>query len=282
MMDESTVTSPRFDWRMSESYYMSIQLSLGGLSFCILDPVTNVFHSITDVKFDKEDPNFAQQEQYILSCKDMCRRYRKILVSIDSPAFTMMPISLYDEQRIKSVMALTGINVDPDDKILRNNIELANSTTVFAVPNFLYFFLKNQFAGAEIFHSTTPIASSLLLKRQGGSQGPQINVDFGSGCMTVIVVDNNELKLCNRFYCKESLDYVYMLLYISEQLSIDVKASLITVQGQISPADERISQLHRFVPNVRMATAPRYFSYAFAVPEQAHRYNSLFLMPLCV
>lgn len=282
MMDESTVTSPRFDWRMSESYYLSIQLSLDGLSFCILDPVTNVYHSITDVKFGKEDPHFAQQEQYILGCNDMRRRYRKVLISVNSPAFTMMPLSMYDEQRVRGVLALTGINVGVDDRILRNNIDLANATTVFTVPNFLYFFLKNQFPGAEIFHSTTPVASSMLLKRQADAQGATVNVELAPDSMTVVVVDNNELKLCNRFYCREALDYVYMLLYIAEHLSINIKTSAITIQGNVAYGDERIRQLKRFAGHVRMAEAPRFFNYGFAIPDQSHRYNSLFLMPLCV
>lgn len=282
MMDESTVTSPRFDWRMSESYYMSIQLSLDGLSFCILDPVTNVFHSITDVTFDKDDPNFAQQEQYILSCKEMQRKYRRVLVSIDSPAFTLIPLTLYDEKRVRSVLALTGINVGAEDKVLRNNVESANSTTVFTVPSFLYFFLKNQFKGAEIFHSTTPVVSYMLQKRQNGMPGPAVNVELSKDSMTVTAVDNDELKLCNRFYCRETLDYVYMLLYVMEQLHLDVKTTPVTIQGGVQFSDERIRGLKRFISNVRMADAPNFFSYGFAIPEQAHKFNSLFLMPLCV
>lgn len=282
MMDESTVTSPRFDWRMSESYYMSIQLSLDGLSFCILDPVTNVFHSLTDVTFDKYDPNFAQQEQYILGCKEMRRKFRKILISVNSPAFTMVPLPLYDERRIRSVIALTGINVGSDDKVLRNNVESANSTTVFTVPSFLYFFLKNQFSGAEIFHSTTPVVSYMLQKRQNGMHGPAVNVDLCQDSMTLTVVDNDELKLCNRYYCRETLDYVYMLLYVIDQLQIDAKAATVTIQGCVQINDERIRGIKKFLRNVRMAEAPNFFSYGFTVPEQAHKYNSLFLMPLCV
>lgn len=282
MMDESTVTSPRFDWRMSESYYMSIQLSLDGLSFCVLDPVTNVFHSITDVTFDKEDPNFAQQEQYILSNKELRRKYRKVLVSIDSPAFTMIPIPLYDESRVRSVLALTGINVSNDDKVLRNNIESANSTTVFTVPSFLYFFLRNQFSGAEIFHTTTPVVSSMLQKRQNSASGPSVSVELGKDHMTLTAVDNNELKICNRFYCSGTLDYVYMLLYVMEQLNIDVKEATVTIHGGVQYTDERIRGIRRFVTDVRMAEAPSFFSYGFAIPEQAHKFNPLFLMPLCV
>lgn len=282
MMDESTVTSPRFDWRMSESYYMSIQLSLDGLSFCILDPVTNVFHSLTDVTFDKNDPNFAQQEQYILGCKEMRRKFRKILISVNSPAFTMVPLPLYDERRIRSVLAMAGINVGPDDKVLRNDVESANSTTVFTIPSFLYFFLKNQFCGAEIFHSTTPVVSSMLQKRQNGMHNPAVNVELCKDSMTLTVVDNDELKLCNRYYCRETLDYVYMLLYVIDQLQIDAKAATVTIQGSVQIDDERIRGVKKFLQNVHMAEAPNFFSYGFTVPEQAHKYNSLFLMPLCV
>lgn len=282
MMDESTVTSPRFDWRMSESYYMSIQLSLDGLSFCILDPVTNVFHSVTDVTFDKSDPNFALQEQYILNCKDMRRKYRKVLVSVDCPAFTMIPLPLYEEQKIRSVLALTGVKVSPEDKILRNNVEAANSTTVFTIPSFLYFFIKNQFNGVDIFHTTTPIVSYMLQKRQNGMPGPSINVELSHDSMTVTAVDNDELKLCNRFYCRETLDYVYMILCVIRQLHMDARTVVVTIHGNVRLNDERIRGMKRFIKNVQVAEAPNFFSYGFAIPEQAHKFNSLFLMPLCV
>lgn len=268
---------------MSESYYMSIQLSLDGLSFCALDPVTNVFMALTDVSFGSVDLTFAKHEQYLLSNSLFGRRFRKVLVSIESPAFSMLPNSLFDEKQAADVLALTGIKVRSDDKVLRNNIELASATTLFSVPNFLYFFLRSQFQPLEIYHSTTPIVSSMLLKRQHEEAALHtLNISLSEGSMTVVATKRNEILLCNRFYCKDSNDYVYMTLFVMNQLGMDIATTNIVVSGNVGRDDSRIRTLMRFSRHVEFASTPSFFDYAFEVPDNAHKFNSLFLMPLCV
>lgn len=281
-MDETSVIAPSLDWRMSESYYMSIQLSLDGLSFCALDPVTNVYMALGTVPFSEPDRTFAKHEQYIL-CNDLfARRFRKVLVSVESPAFSMIPNSLYDNERAAALLSLTGIKVRPDDKVLRNNIELANATTLFSVPNFLYFFLKNQFKSVEIYHSTTPTLTAMLLKKRGDSAECMLDVSICSDSMTVVAVRGNEILLCNRFYCKDNNDYVYMLLYLMSQLNFDVKTTPISLSGNVNATDERVKLLMRFSRLVSFAQAPSYFTYGFEQVDNVHRFNTLFLMPLCV
>lgn len=282
-MDETSAVAAHFDWRMTESFNMSIQLSLDGLSFCILDPVTNVYMALTDMQLAEPDHFYAKQEEYILNSRALNRKYRKVLICVDSPTYTMMPISLYDENRIGSVMALTGIKIGVDDKLLRNDIELANSTTAFGIPNFLYFFLRTQFPNAEIFHATTPVVSSLLLKRQGYASGACVNVVMSSaGRMTIVATEDNELKLCNTFYCNEANDYVYLLLYTMEQLRFDVAHTHISVSGDISEMDRRMRLMRRFIPMIELAQPPSFFDYAFAMPDNPQKFNTLFLTPLCV
>ena len=283
VMDETSTAAAHFDWRMTESFNMSIQLSLDGLSFCILDPVTNVYQVLTDVRLAEPDPFYAKQEEYILNSRALNRKYRKVHICVDSPTYTMMPISLYDESRIGSVMALTGIKVGADDKLLRNDIELANSTTAFGIPNFLYFFLRTQFPNAEIFHATTPVISSLLLKRQGYASGARVSVIMSSANrMTIVATEDNELKLCNTFYCKEVNDYVYMLLFAMEQLRFDVANTHISVSGNVSETGHKMRLLRRFIPMIELSQPPSSFDYAFAMPENPHKFNTLLLIPLCV
>lgn len=281
-MDETSVVAPRFDWRMTESYNMSIQLKLDGLSFCILDPVTNVYMALTEVSLKDPDPNFAKQEEYILNSQALAKKYRKVFVCVDSPAYTMLPTSLYEEERIGSLLALNGIKVGSDDKILRNNIEMANSTTAFTIPNFLYFFLRTQFPNADIFHGTTPIVSSMLMKRQGDRlTRKNVSLIMAHDNMTIVAVENNELKLCNTFYCRETPDYTYMFLYVMEQLRLNVADVPVVVSGNVSETDRRLVMMRRFVPNLEMAALPSFFDYAVQVADKHHRFNTLFLLPLC-
>ncbi|MDY4174527.1 MAG: DUF3822 family protein [Bacteroidales bacterium] len=281
-MDETSVVAPRFDWRMTESYNMSIQLKLDGLSFCILDPVTNVYMALTEVNLKEPDPNFAKQEEYILNSQVLAKKFRKVFVCIDSPAYTMLPTSLYDDTRIGSILALNGIKLRNDDKVLRNNIEMANSTTAFTIPNFLYFFLRTQFPNADIFHGTTPIVSSMLMKRQGDrTNRKSVTLLMANDNMTIVATENNELKLCNTFYCREVPDYTYMFLYVMEQLKFNVSEVPVSVSGNIYESDKRLIMMRRFVPKLEMAALPSFFDYAVQVADRQHRFNTLFLLPLC-
>lgn len=281
-MDENSVVAARFDWRMTESYNMSIQLRLDGLSFCILDPVTNVYMYLSEVNMPTPDAYFATQEEYILKSPVLARRYRRVCICVESPAYTMIPTSLYDDRRIGSAMALSGIRLKADDRVLRNDVELANSTTAFILPNFLYFFLRTQFPNAGIYHETTPIVSSMLLKRQGDYSSASISLSLAADSMTIVATRNNELQLCNTFYCRETPDYAYMLLYVMEQLQFDAATTTVRLSGSFDLSDARVGILRRFVPRLELASLPTFFDYAISTGEKSYRYNTLFLLPLCV
>lgn len=284
-MEETKALAPRFDWQHSDSYNMSIQLSLDGLSFCVLDPVTNTFLALHDVRFEAPDPSFAKHEEFLMRNRTFQLHFNKVAVTIESPAFTLMPIALYDDDNIRQLLALTGINVRDDDKVLRNNIDLAGATTAFAVPNFLYFFLRTQFKDVDIYHITTPVVNSLLLKRQGEAGGEQPE---GSVCailnresLTMVAACRGELRLCNRFYCRETTDYVYMVLFVLEQLGFDPQSTPIAICGDVTTLDPRVRELQRFARLAQIAPPPRFFNYGFAMTQEPQKFNTLFLLSLC-
>lgn len=281
-MDETSVVAPTLRLANDRILQYVHPVTTGWTFFSILDPVTNLYLALTDVTLPKPDPNFALQEQYILNSQALNKRYRKVFICVDSPAYTLLPISLFDEERVGSLFALNGIKLSPDDKVLRNNIEMVNSTTAFTIPNFLYFFLRTQFPNADIFHSTTPVISSMLLKRQGSVPTNQnVHVCLADNCMTVTAVENNELKLCNTFYCREVPDYTYMLLYAVEQLNFNLANVHFTISGNIPESDKRLATMRRFLPDMQMASLPTFFDYGFIVPERQYKFNALFLLPLC-
>ncbi len=281
-MDENNFFAQHLNWRMTESYNMSIQLRLDGLSFSILDPVTNQYLALTNLNLTQPDPNYALQEQYLLTNKTLNLHYRRVTITIDTPTYSLIPSPLYDPLRADTLLTLNGIRLDNDHKTLTNNIEMANSTTIFTIPNFLYFFLQSQYPNAQILHSTTPIITSLLLKRQ--QQTPTNNAlhaTLSPGAITITTVKNNQLQLCNTFYCRETPDYTYMTLYTLQQLNLNPLQTTLTISGNVNQNDPRITHLQHFLPNIHTSSLPNYFDYAFPTPPQPHRYNTLLLTPLC-
>ncbi len=282
MSTESSALSPKFDWGLTESYYLSVQLCLDGLSFSIQDPVTNTYLLLTSVNFSVPDPNFAKHEEYMLTHKPFGYKYRKVIVSIDSPAFTLMPTSLFDEKRANEVLALLGINIHSDDRIIHNHIELASATCVFAIPNFLYYFLRTQFPGVVILHRTTPLVSSLLLKRSDDKKDEIVNLVFTDDSMIMVAAKRNELRLCNKYYCKSVADYVYITLFALSQIGFEHHQTSIVYSGDVAENNPICKELSRFVGNVTPAQSPSFFNYEFTLPHNIHKHHTLFLIPLCV
>ena len=51
-MQEFAFIDETLDINLTQSYYLSIQLSLNGLSFCIHDPVRKIYIAFSNKKFD--------------------------------------------------------------------------------------------------------------------------------------------------------------------------------------------------------------------------------------
>ena len=79
-MQDFAFIDETLDINLTQSYYMSIQLSLDGLSFCILDPVREKYIAFCNKSFSKElefDDYLNQVESYILK-NDLLKSSKKI------------------------------------------------------------------------------------------------------------------------------------------------------------------------------------------------------------
>ena len=279
--EELSAIAPKFDWGQTESYYMSIRLGLDGLSFCILDPVTNTYLLISSVLFGAPDNSFAKHEEYMLTHKAFGLN-QKVIVSVESPAFSLMPISLFDQGAVREVLTLQGIKVQKNDQLIRNDIEQANASCVFCLPDFLFYFLKTQFAKLTILHDSTPLISAMLRKRVGDKIDSILSVCVSESYLTIVAARRGELLLTNRYYLSDITDKVYLILYVMSQLDFDHHSAAVVLHGDVTDGDLFMTSLARFVKNVSLASPPSFFNYAFNLPPRSHRFYNLFLMSLCV
>ncbi len=283
MNDKSVAFGSSFSKQLSNTYYMSIQLSLGGLSFCIFDPVKNAVMAIGSKDFGEIDEHFARHEEYLLT-NDLFRlTFKQVLVSVESRAFSLVPKMLYDPERAKDVLRFIGCDIASDDKILTDEIPVAGALTLYAVPSFLYYFLQTQFPGVKIVHSTTPNVIPALTKRSSEHLDAAIaNLVFSRDGVSIVVVENNMLKLCNKFKFKEVTDIVYIVLYTLEQLGLNNGKTRIVISGDLARTDARAQLMRRFAHNVSLAKLPDYFDYEVRVPQPEHQFVNLLNMSLCV
>ena len=282
-MKKNTVAiSSSYKKQLSDSYYMSIQMRLDGLSFSVLDPVNNAVLAIGNTDFGVADEMFSHHEEYILKEEIFKGNFKAVLVSIESRSFSMVPKALFEPEHATDILRFIGCRISKDDKVLANEIEMVDSVLVFAVPNFLYYFLQTQYSDVRVMHQTEPIMQAALLKRDTDKKKAVMHTIFTSDGVTIVVVEQNKLKLCNKFKYKEVNDLVYIIMYTLEQMGLNNDSTKIVISGDIEIGDARIELVKRFAHNVSIAKLPDYFSYEVRMPEPVHKYVNLLNLNICV
>lgn len=282
MKKNSVAVSSSYKKQLSDSYYMSIQMRLDGLSFSVLDPVNNAIVAIGNYDFDVIDENFSHHEELILKEDIFKSNFKTVAVSVESRSFSMVPKPLFDSNRAADILRFIGCRITKDDKILYNELEMAGGVLVFSVPNFLYYFLQTQYTDVRVMHHTEPIMQAALLKRDTDKKKAIMHVVFSADGVTLIVVEQNKLKLCNKYKFKEVNDLVYIIMYALEQMGLNNNQTKIVISGDVEIGDARAELVKRFAHNVSLAQLPEYFSYEVRIPEPEHKYVNLLNLNICV
>lgn len=281
-MNDIEVVTPSFRHNLTQSYYLSGRLSTTGLSFCVLDPVSNTYVAYGLMNLEKPDSHFARQEELLLTHEIFTHEYKEVAFSIDTERFTLVPQMLYDERHNDEIMHFIGFDVRADEMTLHNEIELSGATLLFAIPQFLYYFILSKWPEAKIFHTAMPTIQSILMKRTETEVTNVVNACFKKNALLLTATEKNTLKLCNEYQCRETNDYVYMLMNAIEQLGFKVDETQIILEGNLQRDDEREMLIERFAKHVRRATLPQFFNYAFTMPHEAYRLSNLFTTAICV
>ena len=282
MKKNSVAISSSYKTQLSDSYYMSIQMRLDGLSFSVLDPVNNAVLAIGNADFGIVDEMFSRHEEFVLKEEIFKSNFKSVIVSIESRSFSMVPKALFEMEHAADILRFIGCHISKDDKVLANNIEMVGGVLVFAVPNFLYYFLQTQYSDVRVLHQTEPIMQAALLKRDNDKKKAVMHTVFSSDGVTIVIVEQNKLKLCNKFKYKEVNDLVYIIIYTLEQMGLNNDSTKIVMSGDIEIGDARIELVKRFAHNVSVAQLPDYFSYDVRIPEPEHKYVNLLNLNICV
>lgn len=281
-MTDISIIDSTFDISVTSSYYMSIQANLNGLSFCILDPVTNTYVLFEHKTFKQPDHHQAQLEEQLITNHYFRQPYKKVLFLYQTSCFALVPMPLFSEEHAKGILEFNGCHPTADDHLLTNKISMCDSANVFAMPRFLYHTLKNQFPEVRFFHQCTSIIESALLRKKSQAEN-QFLINIHEHSFEIVATQKHNLKLCNTFLYNNEKDLIYLILFTFEQLGLSVGNTYIELSGAINTADSKYTLIKRYLKNVVLAPLPPHFKYSEGIRSlEVHQFFNLFNLTLCV
>jgi hypothetical protein len=242
----------------SDGYHkLSIQVSLNGLSFCVLDTIANTLVLTHSRLFEKEMSPFALhkaihadfEEQGVLDYS-----YSEVICIHRNTLFTLVPMPLFDAEHLANYLKYNAkiLGTDHLDYDPIEGLDTANVYVPFTnVNNFLF----DLFGEFEFKHSGTVLLEALM-KLPSSRQGTLGYLHLAESQMDLVVFSNKKLLFYNSFVFSSPEDIMYFLLFSLEQLELDMDLFKLRLLGEVTEGDRVYELCSEFLENVSLFIPP--------------------------
>jgi len=235
-----------------ENYHrLSIQVSLNGLSFCILDTIGNSVLDSGRVSFKKSLTPYEVEKHL----KDLLEKHHipskqfiSVVVVHSNGIFSFVPEPLFDENELANYLKL-NTKILVNDHIAfdaLNNLEMVNVYVPFMNINNYIFELFGEF---EYKHCGTVLVAAMLNQPVKG-KGPLCYVHASENQMDIIVVEQKKLLFYNSFVFQTKEDFIYYILFTLEQLKLAPESIPIKLFGAIEEGDELFNICYTYIKDI--------------------------------
>ncbi len=235
----------------SDFHKLSIQISLNGLSLCVLDTVDNHILASENVVFERE----VNPLELLKKVKEIFEKYKVAKVAFSeviaihkNQLFSLVPKALFDEGELANYLKFNA-KMLTNDIIVYDELESNDIMNVYVpfmnVNNYIY----ELFGEFEFKHSSTVMVESLLNTPNPGNDAV-CYVHVGDKQLDITVVSNKKLQLHNSFNYNTKEDFIYYLLFTIEQLKLDTNTVKLKLFGAIDEDDEIYGIAYDYIKNI--------------------------------
>ena len=259
-----------FDAEKSSQYRMTIQCTLGGLSFALLDAKTQTLIALecyqSDLLADSNDL-FRTLERALesrgLNNKDLL----SVICLIDNRFCTLIPKPLFHEADQTKYLDF-AFPIPDGYTSISEPLTPAQCQIVFAFPKSLQDKLSAKWKGIKITHSSSIFVDSVM----------QSNVDIGvfvqvrNRDFDMLIKKEGKLFFFNNFKFNTKEDFAYFLLFAMEQNGCSGQNTPVCFSGLIQPASDIIDLCGRYVKDIRFVDDPKTLHISKALDEIPFQY----------
>lgn len=270
------------DINLTQSYYLSIQADLNGLSFCILDPVRNKYIVLEHYNFKPNqlfEDYLDELEKFIDNHKLLKNSFKEVKLIWLSRKNTLIPDSLFDQSKLKPLLELTH-HLDYLDEIHYHPLKYTDSISAFVVPNLVGNLLVKRFSKIKFYNQQIPFINHIIQKHHAEQTKGFVNVqnDF----FEFVISKNGQIEFYNNFKIKTAAEMAYFILYAIEQNQLDVQNIEIFLSGLIQKDSENYQMLKKFIKPLKFDHRPDDFTYSYTFNKiPYHTYTNLFNLIHC-
>lgn len=237
------LTDDIFDLEKSYEYILSIQVSLGGFSFSVVSAETNKLLAFehTPLKISNDKFIARRFSEWAGSLEIFQKPFKKYKVIVFDEKFTLVP-EKFISKKIKREIPRLLFSKNENPEIAENYIRHKHTKLIFALPPGLNEAIKEVSEEYEIIHPVKIIIEQLPETKRNG-----LILLFDSKILYIVIYSDGTLLMANSFRVNHTNDVIYYVLTVLKQLNIKPDSTESYFAGSVSPDDETIHQLSKYL-----------------------------------
>lgn len=246
---------------------LSIQISLNGLSFCILNTETNTITTLKHTTVVKKQTPFELLDtlKHLFNTEpELHVTFNKVTVVHVNELSTLVPKALFNENAIADYLKLNTKILKTDfitfDELITN--DCVNVYVPYInINNYIY----ETFGSFEYKHFSTVLIEHILTIEKH-SKTPKLYINVSKTHFEIIAIDSGELILYNTFEYNTIEDFIYYILFTVEQLSYNPETIDLIFIGDINKEQDLFEITYKYIRNVSFGN--RFDSYNYTTLDK--------------
>ncbi|MFV9551132.1 DUF3822 family protein [Algibacter sp. PT7-4] len=230
---------------------LSIQISLSGLSFSILNRNSNTIEFLKTYPFERKLNPFEVLDKLkllFLSEESLKSNFANVNIVHDNDLSTLVPEPLFNENHLADYLKFNS-KILKSDFIAFDAIKENKSVNVYVPYTNINNYIYDKFGSFIFKHVSTILIESILQHPQDfNTHAVYINVNHNH--FEILVFNKNELILYNTFTFHTKEDFIYYILFTAEQLQLDPETFQLIFLGEISKNDILYNITYKYVRNI--------------------------------
>lgn len=257
---------------------LSIQVNLNGLSFCILNRTSNTIEFLNTIGFKRKLTPFEvlnRLKAELSSNTVFSEDFDAVVVIHQNELSTLVPKKLYNEKNKADYLKFNS-KILRTDFITQDDILINDSINVYVPYVNINNYIFETFGEFVYKHSSSILYNSVLQKIKT-SEDPEVCININSSTIELLVVEKNQLLLFNVFDYSSKEDFIYYVLFVFEQLKLNVETTQIELSGSITKNDEIFNILFTYVRHIKFIDTDLNFEISNSIENKNLYQNYLIL-----
>ena len=242
---------------------LSIQISLSGLSFCILQEDSNSISYLEYFEFDKKQTPFEllnSLKNVFDSKEELQGEFNSLIVIYENELSTLVPKPLFDEDNLADYLKFNS-KILKSDFISFDEIQINDSVNVHVpyvnINNYIY----EKFGAFTYTHYATVLIEHILNIDKNADE-PKMYVNVSKAHFEIIITHLGKLLFYNSFEYTTKEDFIYYTLFTAEQLKLNPETLAVTLFGNVDANSELFDIAYKYIRNVSFGIRKDSFSIA--------------------